>query len=68
MKCAQNSEFFCFADARDELVNRGWKCYLLRTGVETHSNTKRKGTALGKAARHTGTPLLQAEARNPEAQ
>jgi hypothetical protein len=30
MKYAQNGELFCFADALDELVNRGWKCVLVR--------------------------------------
>jgi hypothetical protein len=27
---AENGELFCFADALDEMVNRGWKCVLVR--------------------------------------
>jgi hypothetical protein len=30
MKYAQNGELLCFADALDELVNRGWKCVLVQ--------------------------------------
>jgi hypothetical protein len=30
MKYAQNGQLFCFADALDALVNRGWKCVLVQ--------------------------------------
>jgi hypothetical protein len=29
MEYAQNGQLFYFADALDELVNRGWKCVLV---------------------------------------
>jgi hypothetical protein len=39
IKFTQNGELFGFADALDELVNRGWKCVLVRDNREKHPLT-----------------------------